>query len=312
MSQPCWCGSKETDQRTHDLARSRRCAPIQCRTRARPCCVDGHPELVARGGADGAHLPGIAAFKEAHAVAQARSHRRRRRARRRGTIRWMRANWARITCCSASPMRTASGRRRRPCRAARLVGRAVRAALRRLRHVRSRRLATSPPAAPISCWSAISSGRDARGPKAALIEADAAIKKAFAAGAARRRASARHDARRASPFWPRCCWRRRRPRSSRSRPPATIPSPAPEKQKRQAASAEGKAEGRAAHDRQEERRPRRSRRLAEPDAAGNRDPRAGDRQFQRRSRVRRLSARPVHDRLRPRAARAPRPATPRP
>jgi thiamine-phosphate pyrophosphorylase len=27
--------------------------------------VDGHPELVARGGADGAHLPGIAALKEA-------------------------------------------------------------------------------------------------------------------------------------------------------------------------------------------------------------------------------------------------------
>ena len=42
--------------------------------------LDGHPDIVARAGADGAHLSGIEAFAAALAFAQARPHRRRRRA----------------------------------------------------------------------------------------------------------------------------------------------------------------------------------------------------------------------------------------
>ena len=54
---------KETDQRTM-ISRIKALAPIVQNAGA-ALLVDGHPELVARGGADGAHLPGIAALKEA-------------------------------------------------------------------------------------------------------------------------------------------------------------------------------------------------------------------------------------------------------
>ena len=43
--------------------------------------IDGHADLVARSGADGAHLTGIEAFNAALEHAQAGPHRRRRRAR---------------------------------------------------------------------------------------------------------------------------------------------------------------------------------------------------------------------------------------
>ncbi len=54
---------KETDQRTM-ISRIKALAPVVQNAGA-ALLVEGHPELVARGGADGAHLPGIAALKEA-------------------------------------------------------------------------------------------------------------------------------------------------------------------------------------------------------------------------------------------------------
>ncbi|MBW5436926.1 thiamine phosphate synthase [Bradyrhizobium canariense] len=54
---------KETDQRTM-ISRIKALAPPVQKAGA-ALLVDDHPELVARGGADGAHLPGIAALKEA-------------------------------------------------------------------------------------------------------------------------------------------------------------------------------------------------------------------------------------------------------
>ena len=54
---------KETDQRTM-ISRVKALAPIVQNAGA-ALLLDGHAELVARGGADGAHLPGIAALKEA-------------------------------------------------------------------------------------------------------------------------------------------------------------------------------------------------------------------------------------------------------
>jgi thiamine-phosphate pyrophosphorylase len=54
---------KQTDQRTM-ISRIKALAPPAQKAGA-ALLVDGHPELVARGGADGAHLPGIAALKEA-------------------------------------------------------------------------------------------------------------------------------------------------------------------------------------------------------------------------------------------------------
>ncbi|MGX1169125.1 thiamine-phosphate pyrophosphorylase [Bradyrhizobium sp. USDA 372] len=54
---------KETDQRSM-TSRVKALAPLVQKAGA-ALLVDGHPEIVARGGADGAHLPGIAALKEA-------------------------------------------------------------------------------------------------------------------------------------------------------------------------------------------------------------------------------------------------------
>ncbi|MCK1383854.1 thiamine phosphate synthase [Bradyrhizobium sp. 21] len=54
---------KETDQRSMISCIKALAPPVQKAGAA--LLVDGHAELVARGGADGAHLPGIAALKEA-------------------------------------------------------------------------------------------------------------------------------------------------------------------------------------------------------------------------------------------------------
>ncbi|MBP0111874.1 MULTISPECIES: thiamine phosphate synthase [Bradyrhizobium] len=54
---------KETDQRTM-ISRIKVLAPPVQKAGA-ALLVDGHPEIVARGGADGAHLSGIAALEEA-------------------------------------------------------------------------------------------------------------------------------------------------------------------------------------------------------------------------------------------------------
>ena len=94
--------------------------------------LDGHVELVARAGADGAHLTGIEAMEDALPTLEARPHRRRRRAddaarfdgRGRGR-RGLRA--VRRTRCERA---AAFGRGDR--RTAAMVGRTVRAAVRRL------------------------------------------------------------------------------------------------------------------------------------------------------------------------------------
>lgn len=54
---------KETDQRTM-ISRIKALVPVVQNAGA-ALLVDGHPEIVARGGADGAHLAGIAALEEA-------------------------------------------------------------------------------------------------------------------------------------------------------------------------------------------------------------------------------------------------------
>src|SRR5438874_10535331 len=54
---------KETDQRTM-ISRIKALAPVVQNAGA-ALLIEGHAELVARGGADGAHLPGIAALNEA-------------------------------------------------------------------------------------------------------------------------------------------------------------------------------------------------------------------------------------------------------
>ena len=54
---------KETDQRTM-ISRIKALAPV-VQSAGAALLVDSQPDLVARGGADGAHLPGIAALKEA-------------------------------------------------------------------------------------------------------------------------------------------------------------------------------------------------------------------------------------------------------
>ncbi|MBH5368241.1 thiamine phosphate synthase [Bradyrhizobium glycinis] len=54
---------KETDQRSM-ISRVKALAPPVQKAGA-ALLVDGHPDIVARGGADGAHLPGIAALEEA-------------------------------------------------------------------------------------------------------------------------------------------------------------------------------------------------------------------------------------------------------
>ncbi|WP_027530143.1 thiamine phosphate synthase [Bradyrhizobium sp. WSM3983] len=54
---------KETDQRTM-ISRIKALAPVVQNAGA-ALLVDGHPEIVARGGADGAHLANIAALEEA-------------------------------------------------------------------------------------------------------------------------------------------------------------------------------------------------------------------------------------------------------
>lgn len=54
---------KETDQRTM-ISRIKALAP-RVQNAGAALLVDGHPEIVARGGADGAHLPNVAALEEA-------------------------------------------------------------------------------------------------------------------------------------------------------------------------------------------------------------------------------------------------------
>ena len=69
---------KPTDPRTM-ISRIKALAPA-IQDNGAALLLDGHAELVARAGADGAHLTGIAAMEEALPHLEARPHRRRRRA----------------------------------------------------------------------------------------------------------------------------------------------------------------------------------------------------------------------------------------
>ena len=171
---------KQTDQRTM-ISRVKALAPAVQNAGA-ALLLDGHVELVARAGADGAHLTGIAAHGGCPAVAEARPHRRRRRPCRRGTIRWPQAKLGADYVLFGEP--DASGaaaldRRRSPsaCNGGMNCSSRLASAL----PPRARRLPNSPPPARISCWSAISSGPIRAAPEAALIDAEQAIRQAHAA-----------------------------------------------------------------------------------------------------------------------------------
>ena len=62
-SRPCCCAWPTPTSARRSTA-SRRWPP-SCRAKTRRCCIDGHADLVARAGADGAHLTGIEAFSAA-------------------------------------------------------------------------------------------------------------------------------------------------------------------------------------------------------------------------------------------------------
>ncbi len=68
---------KPTDQRTM-ITHVKTLAPV-VQAGGAALLLDGNVELVARAGADGAHLTGIAAMEEALAEPETRPHRRRRR-----------------------------------------------------------------------------------------------------------------------------------------------------------------------------------------------------------------------------------------
>ena len=100
----------QADDRTL-INRIKALAPV-VQDRGAALLLDGHADLVARGGADGAHLDGVEAMAEAlpslkpdRSPASA--------ALRRGTIRWRPAKPAPITCCSANRTDAASGLRPR-------------------------------------------------------------------------------------------------------------------------------------------------------------------------------------------------------
>ena len=96
------------DERTHRSTRSRRSRRI-VQDRGAALLLDGHPELAARAGADGAHLDGLEAVPGRARDAQARPHRRLRRARQPRTTPCWRPRPAPTTSCSASPTRRAAG-----------------------------------------------------------------------------------------------------------------------------------------------------------------------------------------------------------
>ena len=94
---------KPVDQRTM-ISRVKALAPA-IQDSGAALLLDGHVELVARAGADGAHLTGIEALRGGAAVAEARPHRRRRRPGDAARFDGRGRSSAPITCCSASPTR---------------------------------------------------------------------------------------------------------------------------------------------------------------------------------------------------------------
>lgn len=146
---------KETDQRTMITRIKALAPPVQKAGAA--LLVEGHAELVARGGADGAHLPGIAALKEAlpslkpDRIAGVGGLTTRHHSMDAGEIGADYVLFGEPDAKGQRPSSQAIAERldwwaelfEPPCVAL---------------PPRSKRRTTSPPAAPISCWSAISSG----------------------------------------------------------------------------------------------------------------------------------------------------------
>ena len=170
---------KPTDQRTM-ISRVKALAPA-IQDSGAALLLDGHVELVARAGADGAHLTGIEALEEAlpslkpDRIAGVGGLSTRHDSMAAGEAG---ADYVLFGEPDAEgPAAFGRGDRRAPA----MVGRTVRAALRRLCRRRARRLANSPRPARISCWSAISSGTIRAAPAAALMDAEQAIRQAHAA-----------------------------------------------------------------------------------------------------------------------------------
>src|SRR4051794_15987354 len=119
--------------------------------------VDGHPELVARGGADGAHLPGIAALKEAlpslkpDRIAGVGGLTTRHHSMDAGEIG---ADYVLF----GEPTQRASGRRRKRSPSGWTGGPSCSNRPASALPSRWRRPTNSPPAVPISCWWATPSG----------------------------------------------------------------------------------------------------------------------------------------------------------
>ena len=76
---PCCCACRAADDRNHDQPAKALAPAVQDKGAA--LMLDGHAELVARAGADGAHLAGIDAFSAALATLKPGAHRRLRRSR---------------------------------------------------------------------------------------------------------------------------------------------------------------------------------------------------------------------------------------
>jgi hypothetical protein len=116
--------------------------------------LDGHAELVARAGADGAHLTGIAALEDALP-----SLKPDRIAGVGGLeTQWRRANWAQTMCCSANPTQAGSGHRVKQSPSACNGGTSCSSRHASASRARPKRSGDSPRQARISFWSAISFG----------------------------------------------------------------------------------------------------------------------------------------------------------
>ena len=147
---------KQTDQRTM-ISRVKALAPA-IQNAGAALLLDGHVELVARAGADGAHLTGLAAMEDAlpslkpDRIAGVGGLATRHDSMAAGEAgRGLRAV-RRARCQRAAAL--GRGDRRAPA----MVGRIVRAALRRLCRLARGGCRIRRAPARISCWSAISSG----------------------------------------------------------------------------------------------------------------------------------------------------------
>ncbi len=154
---------KQTDQRTM-ISRVKTLAPV-IQNAGAALLLDGHVELVARAGADGAHLNGLAALEDAlpslkpdriAGVGGLATRHDSMAAGERG------ADYVLFGEPDANGQRPSAGS---DCRTPAMVGRTVRAALRRLCRLARGGCRIRKLPARILCWSAISSGPTRAAPR---------------------------------------------------------------------------------------------------------------------------------------------------